>query len=179
MIITMSSINIPLNNSLPDIESGIQSNTHVKSYGCWLIGLILIITFPINFCDLYFAYNSISCQYVNNPIEITLSDWLKVSGFTGFGFSLLIVIQLACILNANINYFILTVQIIITYIIIVFSFVWLIIGCVIFWHYTMNSNCDKDISVYMWIRLIIGILSVLLSSKSNNDKKTTNSANST
>ena len=47
--------------------------------------VVLSLVLPFIFCDLYYAYNSISCQHDETPMGISLSTWLKVSGFSAVG----------------------------------------------------------------------------------------------
>ena len=131
--------------------------------------IIIIFCLPFIICDLYFAFNNISCQHDLNPVGITLSTWLQTSGFIVISYlvSLLVLIPLSasnecikCLLN------------IIKYLITGFSVAWIIVGSIIFWKYLEPSGtCDKSISNYMWARLIIGLIGIYINSRSNEKKK--------
>ncbi len=126
---------------------------------------VLILIVPFIVCDLFFAYNNISCQHDLNPIGFSLSTWLAVSGWSLLGFLgllCLLMICLSCETKGSIS------VMIVQYLYSVFSFAWLIVGCVMFWRYLDPSgNCDRDVSNYMWARLIIGLVGVFISSKTN------------
>lgn len=134
--------------------------------------VVLSLVLPFIFCDLYYAYNSISCQHDETPMGISLSTWLKVSGFSAVGvISTLILIFIStalceCGLNTNVS------LVPIQWLYNLFSFSWLIIGCVLFWRYVDQSgNCGRDVSDYMWARLIIGLIGVFIAYKSAESKK--------
>jgi FtsH-binding integral membrane protein len=60
--------------------------------------------------------------------------------------------------------------VVLQYVYSLFSFAWLIVGCVMFWRYLDPSgNCNSNVSNYMWARLIIGLVGVFFSSQ--NSKK--------
>ena len=134
--------------------------------------VVLALVLPFIFCDLYYAYNSISCQHNETPIGISLSTWLKVSGFSAVGvISTLILIFISisfCECGPNTHVPLVPLQ----WLYNLFSFAWLIIGCVLFWRYLDQSGeCGKDVSDYMWARLIIGLIGVFVAYKSSERKK--------
>ena len=131
--------------------------------------VVLLLVLPFILCDLYYAYNSISCQHDETPIGISLSTWLKVSGFSAVGVIstlILIFISTACYeYGPNTNLKLVPIQ----WLYHLFSFAWLIIGCVLFWRYLDQSGeCGRDVSDYMWARLIIGLIGVLIAYKTGN-----------
>lgn len=135
---------------------------------CCIWFLIILFVFPFIFCDLYYAYNSISCQHDTTSIGFTLSTWLGVAGFS----------QLVFILSFGLTIFLITCCESIEFLLILFQWLycllslsWLIVGCVMFWHYLEpTGNCDNDISYYMWARLIIGLVCVCFSKVGNKEK---------
>ncbi len=133
---------------------------------CVVITVLMLIT-PFIICDLYFAYNDISCQHDSNPIGFNLSTWLAVSGWSMVGFLGLFGILLICVgckPKGSIP------VVILQYAYSLFAFAWLIVGCVMFWRYLDPSgNCNSNVSNYMWARLIIGLVGVFFSSQ--NSKK--------
>jgi|LauGreDrversion4_2_1035121.scaffolds.fasta_scaffold21390_4 hypothetical protein len=133
---------------------------------CATITVLMVIT-PFIICDLYFAYNDISCQHDSNPIGFNLSTWLAVSGLSMIGFLGLFGILLICV-GCKPKGAIPVV--VLQYVYSLFSFAWLIVGCVMFWRYLDPSgNCNSNVSNYMWARLIIGLVGVFFSSQ--NSKK--------
>ncbi len=134
---------------------------------CVTITVLMLIA-PFIVCDLYFAYNDISCQHDSNPIGFNLSTWLAVSGWSLLGFLGLFGILLICV-GCKPKGAIPVVVLQYTYSL--FSFGWLIVGSVMFWRYLDPSgNCDSDVSNYMWARLIIGLVSVFFSSQNSKKK---------
>jgi hypothetical protein len=134
-------------NSEHELRSGV--------FGCVLC-LLIVILFPFTFCDLYYAFNSISCQNDPTGVGFTLATWLQVLGFYTIG---MVVFMTICnLLSFKYECFVIIITIM-EYVSSLFSFAWLIVGCVIFWKYLEPSgNCSSDISNYMWTRLIIGII---------------------
>jgi hypothetical protein len=131
--------------------------------------VIAIFCLPFVICDLYFAYNDISCQYDSNPVGITLSTWLKTSGFVVTGYLILFLVLVQYSLNNECNKFLLNV---IKYIFSGFLLAWIIVGSVIFWKYLEPSGtCNKTISDYMWVRLIIGLVGIYFNSRTSTEKK--------
>ncbi len=135
---------------------------------CVTVTVLMLIT-PFIICDLYFAYNNISCQHDPNPIGFSLSTWLAVSGWSMVGFLglfLLLLICLGCKPKGAIP------VVVLQYGYSLFAFAWLIVGCVMFWRYLDPSgNCNHDVSNYMWARLIIGLVGVFFSSQSSKKKE--------
>ena len=139
-----------------------NSDHEIKNEGSGVFGcvlcLLIVILFPFTFCDLYYAFNSISCQNDPTPVGITLATWLQVFGFYIIG---IVVFMTICnLLSFRYKCFAIILAIM-QYASSLFSVAWLIVGCVIFWRYLEPSgNCSSDIANYMWARLIIGIISV-------------------
>ena len=130
--------------------------------------IVLFLILPFIFCDLYFAYNDISCQHDSNPIGFNLSTWLEVSGWSLLGFMCLLAMFFVCVgLESNGIVPVVIIQMFYS----LFSFAWLIVGCVMFWRYLDPSgNCNSNVSNYMWARLIIGLVGVFLSSCVSNKR---------
>jgi hypothetical protein len=135
---------------------------------CCIGFTMMLFIFSFIFCDLYYAYNSISCQHNINPVGITLSTWLEVSGYSLLALSLISLINtltIECSISCDGIY-----QMII-WIYRIFSLSWLIIGCIIFWRYLEPYDfCHNNVSNYMWVRLIFGLVGIL-SSTAAKDKK--------
>ena len=134
-----------------------------------ILCLLIVILFPFIFCDLYYSFNSISCQNDSTPIGFTLATWLQVCGFYTIGS--IIFITLCAVLSLKYECMIIILTIV-QYTSSLFSFAWLIVGCVMFWRYLEPSgNCNSDISNYMWARLIIGIVCVFATLQTNKKEK--------
>ncbi len=131
--------------------------------------VIIIFCLPLVICDLYFAYNDISCQHDSNPVGLTLSTWLQTSGFVVTGYLALFLIMLPFSLKNDCAKFLLKVC---NYVFSGFILSWLIVGSIIFWKYLEpTGTCNKNISNYMWARLIIGLVGIYLNTRSGGEKK--------
>lgn len=155
-------------NELKKINIKPQNNENIQGISFCAILITIISELPFIVCDLYFSYNSISCQYNPTPIGFDLSTWLKVSGFSVLGYIGYAII----LLILSIKYEWIKILISVTkYLVALFFLAWLIVGSVMFWKYLEPSGtCNSDISNYMWARLIICLLGVLGMFKSS-DKK--------
>ena len=187
---------IGINNS-NDIESGSASNMYkrtatytntnsnysVKSSnncgpncciksGIWL--LIMIICFPISFCDLYYGYTDNTC--VSEPagrLAINLKDYLLVYGLIGMSVIGLLSSMLFCLdintfgsKNSNIDgcivcggAFLAIIFVLVT----MFLIIWNIFGAIIFWCLTDTSKCSNSIYNYVFASLIIKLVFSLIS----------------
>ncbi len=125
-----------------------------------LVIFLLLFVFPFLLGDLYFSNNHISCQNEKTPVGITLSTWLEVSGYSIFCQIILIgALMILFIRNLDPGFY--TGLFGVCYCI--FSFVWLIIGCVIYWVYINPEKiCDSYMTKYMTLRLTIGLTSVFV-----------------
>ena len=154
------------------VQSSVDDSDNVATccaFSC--VGItVLVLLSPFIICDLYFAYNSISCQHDTSPVGITLTTWLEVAGFSLIGFigSFLLTTSIVVCCGLKSMVWFVPVQ----WLFSLFSFAWLIVGCVLFWRYLDPSgDCGRDVSDYMWARLIIGLIGVFVSSRSGDKKK--------
>ena len=153
---------IPVNFSTTPLTT-LNSNHEIRNeesgvFGCVLC-LLIVILFPFTFCDLYYAFNSISCQNDPTGIGFTLATWLQVFGFYIIG--IVVFITICNLLSFKYECFVIIIAIM-QYASSLFSFAWIIVGCVMFWKYLEPSgNCSSDISNYMWTRLIIGLICII------------------
>lgn len=155
-----------------DTQNGAVVVTAKEKYICTKLCTFLfvfIIASPFIVCDLYFAYNSISCQRDSNPVGLELSTWLQVNGYVTIG----VLVTSLILLVTHDNYEIPLSLKILRIISSLFSITWLIIGSVIFWGTLINTGkCESNISNYMWARLILGFISVWFNNNSSKkDKK--------
>ena len=167
-----SDLSAPIPSPIPPQKIIVKPIDTVASSCCIIFCAILVIAIfclPLVICDLYFAYNDISCQYDSNPLGITLSTWLKTSGFAVTGYLVLFLVLVPYSLN---NECIKALLNIIKYSFSGFLLAWIIVGSVIFWKYLEpTGTCNKAISDYMWARLIIGLVGIYINSRSSNEKK--------
>ena len=124
--------------------------------------LCIIILAPIIICDLYYGYNDNSCvqKYPEN-LNINMKMYLLLSGYTEIGI-LITCVTSVCFVSSksidNMNIYVLLPTVIIIFICL-FSIIWNIIGAVIFWgNIYNNGNCDKNVSTYLFVTLIIKLV---------------------
>jgi len=171
--INISAFEINLTMTESNINSESKMSYCIK-FGMWL--LLMIFSFPIPFCDLYYGYTDKSC--INEPIEkfpIDLKDYLKISGF--------IMMYLLCILSIiiciNNKYFsnncclicCSTIYGILFVFIQLFIFVWNIIGAIIFWYLMNTVNCSNNIYNYVFASLIIKLFVNIINIHKHINKK--------
>jgi hypothetical protein len=124
--------------------------------------LVIIIGLPFIFTDLYYAYSPDSCLVYNIPNMPKLETWLFVSGWYSMTGIIITIIVFVSFLQLNIginnnNLIIIYMKIFCS----LFNLLWMIIGSVIFWRYLEPIRmCSNSLSIYMWIRLIFGLLSI-------------------
>lgn len=116
------------------------------------ICLLTAVIFTI--ADLYFAYTDFSCTHSwisYSKFGFGLGTWLKVSGFTSLFFLAAPILGLCFARSqAIINYIICFAALII-----IFRFIWLIIGSIMFWGYLSGTGaCSNALNTYMWINLL-------------------------
>jgi len=138
--------------------------------------LILVIMVPIIVTDLYFGFTDSSC--VNDEpknLAISMKLYLLVSGFVSLGSMIGILINICCFTfdedTAVLNMCCISCIAIIGG---VFHIIWNILGAIVFWGTTYGEgNCDKNISTYIFVSLIIkfvGNLFGIIQSKSEKKK---------
>ena len=124
--------------------------------------LCIIILAPIIICDLYYGYTDNSCvQTYPENLNINMKIYLLVSAYTEIG---ILVTCIACICFVSsksidkISIYVLLPTAIIIFICL-FSIIWNIIGAVVFWGNIYNSGyCDKNVSTYLFVTLIIKLV---------------------
>lgn len=172
-------IQTPLKGILKKPEEYIyeQKRIEVRLFKLCFILLFIVIMTPIIFCDLYFGFTDISCSRENpDKLDINLRLYLIVSGFVGL--STLFIILIIIILfdhNTNSESNILDIyyyQFSILFILIsLFNLIWNIIGGIVFWEYNYGtSKCNKTISTYLFVSLIIKFVGSLFTSQLNKKK---------
>jgi heme/copper-type cytochrome/quinol oxidase subunit 3 len=132
--------------------------------------IIIMLTMPFIFCNLYYAYTDKSCVNIEaGHIDINLKTYLAVDGIF-CAITLLIVIIVICLVNENINineknkclfniFGKLTT---------LFGIAWTIVGAIIFWKLIDNNKCDKGVYNYVFAQLIIKFVCYLFRIMQNN-----------
>ena len=125
--------------------------------------LIIIICVPIIVCDLYFGFTDISCiNEIATGLNFTMKIYLLVSGFTGF-ITMLITICIVYSLSDT-DYRNDTILISVKYFGAVFQIIWNILGAATFWGTIYKEGkCDLNISTYIYVSLIVKMVSNLIS----------------
>jgi hypothetical protein len=158
-----------INNKEKDKAKEIDNDDDIKK--CCVFGFTLIymciFILPFAICDLYYSYNQISCQNIVSPnMDLTIGIWLKVNGY------LLLSILFIPVLIFFENKYIKIIIPIIFVLVRIFVLSWLIVGAVLFWRDIEPMNkCSKRVNSYIWVRLIIGLVTYFIELKSNNNKK--------
>ena len=135
--------------------------------------VILILIFPLSFCDLYFAVNDDSC--VNLPagkLAITMKTFLLVNGIYSFIMFGIVSVLICCAnlerLTESVGFQF--ISMIFETVIKLFSVSWIIVGSIIFWHLMDSSKCSDTTYNYLFASLIIRIVSSVLLFRNSRDK---------
>lgn len=138
--------------------------------------ILTIILLPIIICDFYYALNDESCVKIYpDGLNITMRDYLITCSIMTIILLIISFLTSYIMLNKNLesekNYVIICGTIPV-FIISIFLISWHIVGATIFWQglYQQHS-CDRDVSTYLFVTLIIKIISCCnISFRKNNDK---------
>lgn len=139
----------------------------------FMIFFITLFSFPIIFCDLYFANNDTTCVNQKfDKLNVNMYDYLMVSGiYSGSTLFIIICYILYCDLT-KFNNDTLFLFSIIEFINKLFISSWTIAGGVIFWHFMDNGSCSNKVYNYLFASLVIKLVCILLTSNSSSkDKK--------
>jgi len=164
---------------MEDIENQLSNlmNNKNKQRQTLLITIFIvlfIICFPTMLCDLYYGHTDKSCVLNSaQPLNLTLKDYLLVSGYFTLGELTLLFTYIIILLYGNefgITWatFFGTILIVLAYI---YAVVWNIIGGVIFFGYMDNTTCSNSLFNYVFASLIIKYVFCFVSSSQskNND----------
>ena len=174
-------LQIPLRGILRKPEENLIYNELIEQRFmklCFAL-IILVIMSPIIFCDLYFGFTDSSCSR-EQPDEFAISVklYLIVSGFVGLSVMSVIFIGITCFEideNPTNDLFVMCFSSCLAIALKLFNFVWNILGAVVFWGYIYgNGNCDKSFSTYVFVSLIIKIVSNLFGYQFNKKKNDRN-----
>jgi hypothetical protein len=130
---------------------------------------------PIIIADLYFGFTDTSCvKDKPDGLDISMKLYLLVSGFLGMG-AILIYIASICLLSPKndeknvpsmcCNYFA-------GFTTVMFPLIWNFLGAIVFWGTIYGEkNCNKNVSTYIFVSLIIKFIGNLASLLNNNSEK--------
>lgn len=136
----------------------------------FMIIFLIIFSFPITFCDLYYANAYKKClSQTNEAMEISMYEYLIGNGIYSCIALLMSVgiIFMINIQNNNIifdNYLFKMIGKISGY----FYILWTCIGAIIFWRYLNKHNCSDDIINYLKISIIIKLIFTFIQIVTNN-----------
>ena len=159
--------NLPIKGILkkPELIDSRNDAARIMAIKICLTSIILAIMSPIIVADLYFGFADKSC--VNDEpknLAISMKLYLLVSGFFGIGVMLGFITNICC-LSTNGDKYLINICCVscIAVIACLFHLIWNIIGAIIFWGtiYEKN-NCDKNISTYIFVSLIIKFVGNLI-----------------
>jgi len=138
--------------------------------------LFLIFLAPFIVCDLYYGYTDSSCiQLYPKNLNINMKTYLIVSGYSEIVILIIGVCGISSISIQNIHTHIIILNTVILRLFSLFSIIWNIIGSIVFWGTVYNAHdCDKNISTYIFVTLIVKMISNLshLSQLNKNNKDT-------
>ena len=140
--------------------------------------IIVMICSPIIICDLYFGLNDNSCVEEYPPsLSINLKTYMMVSALVGIS-ALTLLITSSCFISSEnsdaYNSCIIDVISLFSLIFMVFHLIWNILGGVVFWSFAYKNNlCDKNVSTYLFISLIMKYITSFFALRNNmkSDKK--------
>jgi len=141
--------------------------------------IVIVIITPITICDLYFGFTDTTCSREEpDELAISLRLYLLASGFSSAVAMLLLLCGICligptdkindsnCCMVCCGSFGLITASL--------FGLIWNILGAIVFWGYIYgNGNCDKTFSTYVFVSLIIKLISLLtgmLSNKKENKK---------
>ena len=120
-------------------RSKVYDNTAENILKLLITILTVLLCSPIIICDIYFGLNDSSCVEESPPsLSITLQTYMLTSAFVAL--SALTIVIISTLFS-------------------VFHLIWNILGAVVFWGFAYKNNlCDKNVSTYLFITLIIKLI---------------------
>lgn len=166
---SQSVIVVPLRGILRNTDENIVDNKIVEKtlFKICFSLLVIVILSPIIICDLYFGFTDTTCSS-EKPDELAMSMklYLIVSGFLGLSGMIIILIGTAFFDQYKISelgicgLFCGTIGLLCM---IIFNLIWNILGAIVFWGYLYgNGDCDKTFSIYLFVSIIIKLISTLI-----------------
>ncbi len=138
---------------------------------CCGLTITFAIYFPLLVCDMYFGYQQNFCTLIpanDVGINLTLRTWLLVSAYVSLSMGTLFVLVLIKVLYDLESVGLLIWYALLSYLVSLFNFCWLIVGAVMFWGYLYPKNlCDDSTGTYTYVRLVLGFIGILWGVYSN------------
>jgi hypothetical protein len=121
-----------------------------KKLPIYIISIIFFVVFA--FIDMYIANYIEDCNNQKIPMIINLKNWFVIGSIFQVVTFLAFIFNLAFSNNCGKN-----ITIIIYHFVNLFLLSWNIMGCIIFYKYLINV-CAQDVGLYLWFRMIIGLV---------------------
>lgn len=170
-------LNIQLKGILKNPETDYQEALDKRLNMICFWFMVIVISLPITIGDLYFGFTDTSCSKKEpDQLTINLKLYLLVCGFMSLSSFFIIFLGTICLVHKDYNYnekncLLLYFGSIGTIAIKIFIGIWNILGAVVFWGYICgNGTCDKMFSTYVYVSLIIKLLSTSISYQHNKNK---------
>jgi hypothetical protein len=170
---SQSVIDVPLRGILKNTDENIVDNKIVEKtlFKICFSLLVIVIMSPIIICDIYFGFSDTTCSSEKpHELEMSMKLYLIISGFLGLSAMIIILIGTAFFDQYKISdlgicgLFCGTIGLLC---IIIFNLIWNILGAVVFWGYIYgNGHCDKSLSTYLFVSIIIKLISSLITFRS-------------
>ena len=160
-----------------DIENGINSNNIentkiVNNVKIVLLIIFTLLSFPLIFCDLYFAANDKTCVHQTfDKLAVNMYGYLIVSAIYSIFMLFISYASIIAVDVENDNICLLICVTIIGFINKIFITSWTIIGGVIFWHFMNNNDCSFTVYNYLFASLIIKLVLVSIGNMQQSDNK--------
>jgi hypothetical protein len=156
--------NITITNTNNNIKGILKKNNETNNGNKMFVilkmimfSIIIMLTMPFIFCNLYYAYTDKSCVSIEaGHLDINLKTYLAVDGIF-CAITLFIVIIVICLVNESItiNEKNKCIFNIFGKLATLFGIAWTIVGAIIFWKLIDNNKCHKGVYNYVFTQLII------------------------
>jgi len=136
---------------------------------------VLIIMVPIIVADLYFGFTDTSCvKDKPDGLDISMKLYLLVSGFVGMGAMIIYIVSI-CLLSPKMdetNAESMCCICFAGFTSAIFHLIWNILGAIVFWGTIYGEKiCNKNVSTYIFVSLIIKFIGNLAALLNNNSEK--------
>jgi hypothetical protein len=182
MVSAMNDIETPINDieSLNEIKSILskprtpeQNLVTQKTIGFIMYFVLVIVCFPLIFCDYYFAMNNTTCMQQPLHISLTMYDYLIINATFGC-FVLLVIFLIFMTVNFN-NYDsdsnLIVFLVVSKYICMLFTIAWAALGGIMYWGEMDKSLCSNSTNDYLTTMLIIKYISIAFELNYSMNKK--------
>jgi hypothetical protein len=122
--------------------------------------IIILLASPIIICDFYFGLNDKSCvEEMPNKLAFNLQIYMVVSAAVSLfmvGLLLLSGCKISTSNSESKNGCIICLLTLVTSFCNIFHTIWNILGGIVFWEFVYKNNlCDKNVSTYLFVSLIM------------------------